>query len=177
MKRTVLVVAHAGRPAALRSARLVVDRLTAAGLGMRTWTVRRERFWASSLYICSFVFIIMVTAQFIYAKSASALSPATMVTFSNGQASIPLSQVADGHLHRYATVIDGTEVRFLLYQKPDGKIATVFDACEICGPVGFYESSQGLTCKNCAAPINPQSVGTPGGCNQRTQPCRLRTGP
>lgn len=129
------------------------------------WTVRRERFWASSLYICSFVFIIMVTAQFIYAKSASALSPATMVTFTNGQASIPLSQVADGHLHRYATTIDGTEVRFLLYQKPDGKIATVFDACEICGPVGFYESSQGLTCKNCAAPINPQSVGTAGGCN------------
>ena len=129
------------------------------------WTARRERFWASSLYICSFVFIIMVTAQFIYAKSASALSPATPVTFTNGQASIPLSQVGDGHLHRYEANIDGTEVRFLLYQKPDGKIATVFDACEICGPVGFYESQQGLTCKNCAAPINPQSVGTPGGCN------------
>ena len=129
------------------------------------WTVRRERFWASALYICSFVFIIMVTAQFIYAKSASALSPATQVTFSNGQATIPLSQVADGHLHRYAATIDGTEVRFLLYQKPDGKIATVFDACEICGPVGFYETQQGLTCKNCAAPINPQSVGTSGGCN------------
>lgn len=129
------------------------------------WTARRERFWASSLYICSFVFILMVTAQFIYAKSASALSPATLVTFTNGQASIPLSQVGDGHLHRFATTLDGTEIRFLLYQKPDGKIATVFDACEICGPVGFYESQQGLICKNCASPINPQSVGTPGGCN------------
>jgi FTR1 family protein len=129
------------------------------------WTVRRERFWASALYICSFVFIIMVTAQFIYAKSASALSPATPVTFTNGSATIPLSQVADGHLHRYEATIDGTEVRFLLYQKPDGKIATVFDACEICGPVGFFETQQGLTCKNCAAPINPQSVGTSGGCN------------
>jgi high-affinity iron transporter len=129
------------------------------------WTARRERFWASALYICSFVFIIMVTAQFMYAKSASALSPATPVTFTNGTASIPLSQVGDGHLHRYAATINGTEVRFLLYQKPDGKIATVFDACEICGPVGFYESQQGLVCKNCAAPINPQSVGTSGGCN------------
>lgn len=129
------------------------------------WTARRERFWASALYICSFVFITMVTAQFVYAKSASALSPAIQVTFANGQASIPLAQVADGHLHRYEATLDGTEVRFLLYQKPDGKIATVFDACEICGPVGFYESSQGLVCKNCAAPINPQSVGTAGGCN------------
>ena len=57
------------------------------------------------------------------------------------------------------------EVRFFLYQKPDGKVATVLDACEICGPVGFYKGSQGVICKNCAAPINPQSVGMPGGCN------------
>ncbi len=34
-KRTVLVVAHVGRPAALRSARLVVDRLTSAGVAAR----------------------------------------------------------------------------------------------------------------------------------------------
>ena len=34
-KRTMLVVAHVGRPAALRSARLVVDRLTAARIAVR----------------------------------------------------------------------------------------------------------------------------------------------
>ena len=34
-KRTVLVVAHVGRPAALRSARPVVDRLTSAGVAAR----------------------------------------------------------------------------------------------------------------------------------------------
>jgi NAD+ kinase len=34
-KRTMLVVAHVGRPAALHSARLVVDRLTAAGTAVR----------------------------------------------------------------------------------------------------------------------------------------------
>jgi uncharacterized membrane protein len=56
-------------------------------------------------------------------------------------------------------------VRFWLYQKPDGKIATVLDACEICGAVGFYKGSNGVICKNCAAPINPQSVGIAGGCN------------
>jgi uncharacterized membrane protein len=59
----------------------------------------------------------------------------------------------------------GLDVRFWLYQKPDGKIATLFDACEICGPVGFYKNATGVVCKNCAAPINPQSVGMPGGCN------------
>ncbi len=129
------------------------------------WTARRERLWASSVYVCSFVFILMVTAQFIYAKSASALSPATPVAFTNGRATIPLQQVADGHLHRFTATLNGADVRFLLYQKPDGKIATVFDACQICGPVGFYESSDGLVCKNCEAPIAPQTLGRAGGCN------------
>jgi high-affinity iron transporter len=129
------------------------------------WSARRERFWMASVYASAFLFITMVTAQTIYAKSVSALSPATQVTFVNGEVKIPLSQVQDGDLHRYVAQESGTDIRFFLYQKPDGKIATVFDACEICGAVGFYKASSGLVCKNCAAPINPQSVGMPGGCN------------
>ena len=129
------------------------------------WTARRERLWMASVYASSFLFIVLVTAEFIYAKSVSALSPATAVAFVNGQVSIPLAQVSDGDLHRFQATENGTEVRFWLYQKPDGKIATVFDACEICGAVGFYKGPTGVVCKNCAAPINGQSVGMPGGCN------------
>ena len=129
------------------------------------WTARRERLWMVSVLTFCFLFIATVTVEFVYAKSASALSPATEVTFNNGQVSIPLAQVSDGELHRYQAQENGTAVRFWLYQKPDGKIATVFDACEICGSVGFYKTANGVVCKNCAAPINPQSVGTAGGCN------------
>jgi high-affinity iron transporter len=129
------------------------------------WSARRERLWMASVYASSFVFIVLVTAEFIYTKSVSALSPATEVTFVNGQLSIPLTQVQDGDLHRFSAQENGTTVRFWLYQKPDGKIATVLDACEICGAVGFYKGPNGVVCKNCAAPINPQSVGMPGGCN------------
>jgi high-affinity iron transporter len=129
------------------------------------WSARRERLWMASVYTFSFVFIAMVTAEFVYAKSVSGLSPATEVTFTNGKVTIPLSQVSGGDLHRFQAKENGTEIRFWLYQKPDGKIATVFDACEICGSVGFYKSGNGVVCKNCAAPINPQSVGTAGGCN------------
>jgi uncharacterized membrane protein len=129
------------------------------------WTARRERLWMASVYASSFVFILLVTAQFIYAKSTSALSPAAAVTAENGVITIPLAQVADGDLHRYSIRENGQDIRFWLYKKPDGKIATVFDACEICGAVGFYKGTNGVICKNCAAPINPQSVGQPGGCN------------
>ena len=129
------------------------------------WTARRERLWMGSVYVFSFVFIVMITASFIYEKSASALSPSTEVTFVDGKVSIPLNQIYDGELHRFEANEGGIEVRFWLYQKPDGKIATLFDACEICGGVGFYKGAQGVICKNCAAPINLQSVGMAGGCN------------
>jgi len=129
------------------------------------WSARRERLWMTGVYATSFIFIVLVTAEFIYAKSVNALSPATEVSFTNGQVSIPLSQVSDGDLHRFSAREGGTEIRFLLYQKPDGKVVAVFDACEICGPVGFVKGPNGLVCKNCASPINSQSVGTPGGCN------------
>ena len=129
------------------------------------WSARRERMWMISVLTFSFIFIALITAEFVYAKSVSNLSPATEVTFTNGRVSIPLAQISDGDLHRFQAQENGTAIRFWLYQKPDGKIATVFDACEICGSVGFYKSANGVVCKNCAAPINPQSVGTAGGCN------------
>jgi high-affinity iron transporter len=129
------------------------------------WSARRERLWMGSVYVSSFLFIMLVTAQFIYAKSLSAPQKAAELTFVNGQASIPLSQVQDGDIHFYQAKENGVDVRFWLYLKPDGKIATVLDACEICGSVGFYKGTTGVVCKNCAAPINPQSVGMPGGCN------------
>src|SRR3989441_4712476 len=129
------------------------------------WSARREGLWMAAVYASSFLFIVLVTAEFIYAKSVSALSPATPVTFTNGEVRIPVSQLSDGDLHRFQATKNGSEIRFWLYQKPDGKIATVFDACEICGAVGFYKGPNGVVCKNCAAPINPQSVGTAGGCN------------
>jgi high-affinity iron transporter len=129
------------------------------------WTARRERLWMASVYIFCFVFIALVTAEFIYTKSVSALSPATPVVFVNGEVRIPLAQVSDGDLHRFQAQENGVDIRFWLYQKPDGKIATVFDACEICGAVGFYKGPNGVVCKNCAAPVTPQSIGNGGGCN------------
>ena len=126
---------------------------------------RRERLWMAAVYTCSFVFIFLVTAQFIYAMSSTALSPAVPVTLTGSQVTVPVSQVQDDNLHRYVVHVGNTDVRFLLYRKPDGKIVTVADACQICGPVGFYKSGNMIVCKLCASPVNAQSVGQPGGCN------------
>jgi len=130
------------------------------------WMARRERLWMASVYITSFVFIFLVTAEFIYAKSVDREpSEAAALTFVNGEAHIPVAAVSDGDLHRFVAKEDGVDVRLWLYKKPDGNIVAVYDACAVCGAVGFKKDGRGFVCKNCSAPINPQSVGTEGGCN------------
>lgn len=129
------------------------------------WTARRERLWAISLCATAFIFIVTITAEFIYAKSTTALSPATELSFVNGQVSVPKSDVADGGLRRYQANVNGTEIRFLLYRKNNGEVATIYDACGVCGAVGFYKHGNDIICKNCSAPINAQSLGQAGGCN------------
>jgi high-affinity iron transporter len=115
--------------------------------------------------VTAFVFISTITAKFIYAEEAT-ISPATEITAnSTGKVMVPVKSLAEGDLQRYSVDVNGTKVRFLLYRKPDGKVVSVFDACQICGGIGFYKGSSGIVCKNCAAPINPQSVGQSGGCN------------
>ncbi len=129
------------------------------------WSERRERLWMASVYASSFVFILLITAEFIYAKSVAAGPAATPVVFQDGKATVSARDLGDGDLHLFTADLHGKAVRFFLYRKPDGKIATLFDACEICGAVGFYRSGNGVVCRNCAAPINPNSIGQPGGCN------------
>ncbi len=134
------------------------------------WTQRREKLWMNAVVGTSFLFIFLSTAEFIYAKSTTSLSPTAPVTLVGTQVTVPTAQVNDDQLHRYGVKLDdgkgnSTEVRFLLYKKPDGNIASVADACQICGPVGFYIGSQGIICKMCASPLNPTSMGQPGGCN------------
>jgi len=129
------------------------------------WTAKRERLWAVLVCVTAFIFISAITAEVIYAEGPPPLSQATEITFTNGKAAISTKDLPKGELQRYAANVNGTRVRFLLYRKPDGNIASVFDACQICGGVGFYKGTSGIICKNCAAPINPQSVGQAGGCN------------
>ncbi len=138
------------------------------------WSQRREKLWMSAVVGASFLFIFLSTAEFIYAKTTTALSSTAPVTLVGDQVSVPASEITDDHLHRYGVhvpVVDADghgaspEVRFLLFKKPDGNIVSVADACSICGAVGFYIGSQGITCKMCASPLNPASMGQPGGCN------------
>lgn len=128
-------------------------------------SARAERRWNVLAWSAALVFMVLISADYIYARNARALSPAVQVEASNGVVELPVSQVADGMLHRYEVATPDGGVRFFAIRRPDGSIAVNLDACQICGPLGYYQRGNMLYCRNCDAPINVSSLGAVGGCN------------
>ena len=143
----------------------VTQGLEGAALRKARWSAQRERMWMIGSCVASGVFMLMITAEFIYAKSSAELSPATPLTVTGGYARIPVATVSDGNLHRFAVVSDGVTMRMIVIQKPDKTLVAAFDACEICGSKGYYQKGPDVICRNCASAIFIPSIGARGGCN------------
>ena len=47
----------------------------------------------------------------------------------------------------------------------NGQVRACFDACEICGDIGYFEDGANAVCRNCTSPIVLASLGRTGGCN------------
>ncbi len=150
--------------------------LEGAALRRAKWSARRERLWMIASCAASGVFILAITAEFIYAKQSSGLSAAEPLTVSDGLARIPVASVADGNLHRFVVVSDGVSVRMIVIQRPDKTLATAFDACEICGNQGYYQKGPNVICRNCASAIFIPSIGVRGGCNPIPIPSKVENG-
>lgn len=125
---------------------------------------RREKLWTAAVCGSSFVFIVLMTAEFIYAKSQTALSPAPAVTADAGVIRIPAESVSDGNLHRFSYSTGDASVRFIVVRTA-GRLATAIDACEICGSQGYYQNGPEIFCRNCSAAIYTPTIGVTGGCN------------
>jgi uncharacterized membrane protein len=139
--------------------------LEGAALRKAKWAAHRERIWMVGSCVASGLFILMITAEFIYAKSTTALSTPAPLQLTDGLARIPISDVSDGILHRYSLQADGVSVRIIVIQRPDKTVAAAFDACDICGAKGFYQKGGLVICKHCASGIVTSSIGEKGGCN------------
>ncbi len=145
---------------------------TSAEKRRQAWAAQRERWWMTAVCGSAFVFIIMVTAEFIYAKGQSALSPSTTVQSVGGEIRIPTATVSDGGLHRFVAQSGDTSTRFLVLYVSD-RYATAFDACVICGAQGYYQRGPEIFCRNCSAGIFPPTIGITGGCNPIPLPSRV----
>jgi high-affinity iron transporter len=141
------------------------ENLEGAALRKAQWSARRERLWMVASCTASCIFILLITAEFIYTRQATALSTAQPVVFDHGAIRIPVASVSDGILHRYELQDQGVDVHFIVIERPDHSIATAFDACEICGTQGYYQKGPEVICRNCGSDIVISTIGTKGGCN------------
>ncbi len=141
------------------------DGVEGAALRKIKAAANREKLWMVASCTASGLFILLITAEFVYARQSTALSSSEPVALQNGTVRIPVNQVSDGILHRYQLEDGAVHIRFIVIEKPDRTLATAFDACEICGTQGFYQKGSQLICRNCSSEIVTSTVGTRGGCN------------
>jgi high-affinity iron transporter len=61
---------------------------------------QRERFWKLAATASSLLVIVLISAEFIYSRTAHAMTPPERASVENGEAQIPTSLLADHGLHR-----------------------------------------------------------------------------
>ncbi len=132
---------------------------------------RRQRRWMIAAATAFLAVILVLTADFIYARASSAPPSAHPLTALNNTVRIPLSEVRDGSLHLYTVSVGGQSLRFLIIKKPNG-FGTALDACRICGAEGYRQDGQNVVCRHCGSAIYVPSIGDQGGCNPIGVPSR-----
>ena len=125
---------------------------------------RRQRRWMIAAASLSLAVILVLTADFIYAKVNAAPPQARPVDVVNNVVRIPISEVQDGSLHLFTLSANAQSIRFLVIKKPNG-YGTALDACLICGAEGYRQDGQNVICRHCASAIYIPSIGQKGGCN------------
>jgi len=132
---------------------------------LREWEHRRRRIWSFAAAFLCLAVILSLTAEFVYTR-ASAKPPAAEQLVATGKiVRIPLSDMSGVSVRFYTVDAQGVALRFLVIRKPNGDYATALDACQICGAIGYRPQGSILVCRNCGAPVNAASIGSPGGCN------------
>jgi high-affinity iron transporter len=141
---------------------------------------RRQRNWMIAAASACLAVILVLTADFIYARANSAPPSARALAASgagNDELRVPLSEVQDGNLHLYTVNVsdataDAQSFRFLIIKKPQGW-GVALDACRICGAEGYRQDGQNVVCRHCGSAIYVPTIGESGGCNPIGVPFRV----
>ena len=122
--------------------------------------------WRISVAVALLTVFLGGSVGTIYAEQKAELVPAVSVTADRELVKIPLEQVEDGHLHRFVyKASNGVNVRFIIIKKSGSAYGVGLDACEICGPTGYFERDGQVVCKLCDVVMNKATIGFKGGWN------------
>lgn len=139
---------------------------------------RHNRRQAITVAVCFALAILSLTLVKAYDSRVIELSPPEEYTIAGDTVTIPLTQVDDGHLHRFEYITEnGIDIRWIIIRKPGSASYGVgLDACEICGDAGYFERSGQVVCKRCDVVMNINTIGFKGGCNPIPLEYRVENG-
>jgi uncharacterized membrane protein len=138
---------------------------------------RINRRWRVTVAAGFAVSVLALTVIKDYTNRGVVLSPAEPMLLTGEEILIPITQIEDGHLHRFVyTASDTTEVRFIVIKKNEAAYGVGLDACDICGPTGYYERKNEVICRLCDVVMNISTIGFKGGCNPVPLAYTLRSG-
>lgn len=97
---------------------------------------------------------------------------------SNGEISIPLSDVSDGHAKFYEYAGRGNKpVRFFVIKSSDGVYRAAADACDVCyrSKMGYHQEGDDMVCNKCGRHFPSKDVNIiTGSCNPDGIPRSVR---
>ncbi|MBP2659960.1 MAG: Protein of unknown function rane [Firmicutes bacterium] len=127
---------------------------------------RKKMRWSGALALGVCAMFLVSTVGMVYADEKVEIVPAVAVVAEGEQVRIPLEKVDDGHLHRFSyRSSTGETVRFIVIKKSGSAYGVGLDACEICGPTGYFERDNQVVCMLCDVVMNTATIGFKGGCN------------
>jgi high-affinity iron transporter len=158
-----------------RHARVAKETLNDAEKRLLESQNRRQRRWMIAAATASLAVILVLTADFIYARANSAPPTAQAVDPAGNLVRVPISQVQDGMMHLFTVSAGNQSMRFMVIKKPNGW-GVALDACRICGAEGYRQDGQNVICRHCASAIYVPSIGDQGGCNPIGVPAHVDGG-
>ncbi|MDR1040496.1 MAG: DUF2318 domain-containing protein [Deltaproteobacteria bacterium] len=158
---------------ALAAVCAAVQALSGRPVGPNPAVVRKRRYAlklefraAAFLVVVMAATLVTVTALRAYQRRGPVISEPERVEATDGRIALDLGIVGDGELHRHVYRTEGgTDVRFIVIRKTANAFGVGLDACDICGPTGYYQRGDQVVCKLCDVVMNKATIGFPGGCN------------
>ncbi len=124
----------------------------------------RQRAWRRGFLVLGLAVVGVLAVAFATRSRIPGPEPAETLTAADGVVSIDAATLADSHMHFYEVNTPAGPARFFVIELA-GVIHTNLDACEICGPIGYFLEGSAAVCRNCTSPIALGSLSSGGGCN------------
>ncbi|MDR3331776.1 MAG: DUF2318 domain-containing protein [Synergistaceae bacterium] len=133
------------------------------------YTARRQARFCASVVLGVIISLLTVTVGVTYSNRRVELSPPVEFPAVGDSIVIPLERVSDGNLHRFVHKVQRgsstVDVRYIVIKKNDTAYGVGLDACDVCGPSGYYQRKGQVVCILCDVVMNTSTIGLLGGCN------------